>query len=506
MGLEKIVYVFLTVFQINNLLLLTVGTFIGIIFGALPGFTAGMGVAVLIPITFGMNPVSGLLLLAGVYNGAIYGGSITAILLHTPGTPAAAATAIDGYEMTKKGKAAEALRTAVTASTFGGIFSAILLLLIAPPLANIALKFGPPEYFLLAVFGLTIIASLGEGAFIKSILSGILGLFIGTVGLDPILSYPRFTFGSPYLLDGVSYVPALIGLFALSQVFIMLEKIKILSRAKEEKEEITHIKAEGRRFCSLPEIKLLLKTFIRSSIIGTFIGMLPGAGASIASFLGYNEAKRASKHPEKFGTGIAEGVAASEAANNAVTGGSLIPLLTLGIPGNSVTAILLGGLMIHGLRPGYELFTKLSNITYPFMLGLLFGNIIMFFMGSFLASFFAKIVKKLSDEILITGICIFATMGAYAINSNIFDIWILLIFGVLGYFFRKTGFSTIAVVLGIILGPLAETGLKQSLMLGKGHVIIYFFTRPICIILITLIVLSIITQYIKEAKVKKVKR
>jgi putative tricarboxylic transport membrane protein len=499
MSIENIFYSFLTVFQLKNLLLLSSGTFIGIIFGALPGFTAGMGVAVLIPLTFGMDPISGLLLLAGVYNGAIYGGSITAILLHTPGTPAAAATVIDGYEMTKKGKAAEALRVAVTASAFGGIFSAILLLLIAPPLANIALKFGPPEYFLLAVFGLTIIASLSTGSFLKAIISGIFGLFIGAVGLDPILSYPRFTFGSPYLLDGVSYVPALIGLFALSQVFIMVEKGGIFV---EKEDKIIHA-VKGRLFCSLSEIKPLLKTFFRSSVIGTFIGMLPGAGASIASFLGYSEAKRTSKHPEKFGTGIGEGVAACEAANNAVTGGSLIPLLTLGIPGNSVTAILLGGLMIHGLRPGFELFTEFSNIIYPFILGLLFGNIIMFFMGTFFAQFFAKIAK-LPKSILVSGICVFAIMGAYAINSSTFDIWILLIFGALGYVFRKAGFSTIAVVLGIILGPIAETGIKQSLMLGRGHIITYFLTRPICVILIILIVLSLITQYIKEGKSKKV--
>jgi len=498
MSIENIFYSFLTVLQLNNLLVLSAGTFIGIIFGALPGFTAGMGVAVLIPLTFGMDPVSGLLLLAGVYNGAIYGGSITAILLHTPGTPAAAATAIDGYEMTKKGKAAEALRIAVTASVFGGIFSAIFLLFLAPPLANIALKFGPPEYFLLAIFGLTVIASLSMGSFLKSIMSGIFGLFIGTVGLDPILSYPRFTFSSVYLLDGVSYVPALIGLFALSQVFIMIEKGGTLD---EKEDKIAHI-VKGRLFCTLSEIKPLLKTFFRSSVIGTFIGMLPGAGASIASFLGYNEAKRTSKHPEKFGTGISEGVAACEAANNAVTGGSLIPLLTLGIPGNSVTAILLGGLMIHGLRPGFELFTKFSNIIYPFILGLLFGNVIMFFMGTFFAQFFAKIAK-LPKSILVTGICVFAVMGAYAINSSTFDIWILLIFGVLGYIFRKTGFSTIAVVLGIILGPIAETGIKQSLLLGKGHIFTYFLTRPICIILITFIIISLITQYIKENKKEK---
>lgn len=499
MYINNIISGFLTVLHLQNLFLLSAGTFMGIIFGALPGFTAVMGLAVLIPITFGMHPVAGLLLLAGVYNGAIYGGSITAILLRTPGTPAAAATVIDGYEMTKKGKSSKALRIAVTASTIGGIFSAICLLLIAPLLANIALKFGPPEYFLLAIFGLTIIASLSSGSFLKSIFSGILGLFIGAIGLDPILSYPRFTFNSPYLLDGVSYVPALIGLFALSQVFVMVENKGSMTKIRRE---VTKIKKD-KLFCSIKEIKELIKTIIRSSIIGTFIGMLPGAGASIASFLGYSEAKRNSRNPERFGTGIGEGVAASEAANNAVTGGSLIPLLTLGIPGNSCTAILLGGLMIHGLRPGFELFTVFSNIIYPFILGLLFGNVIMFFMGSFFATYFAR-TANLQKSVLAVGICIFATMGSYAINGAIFDIWVLLVFGILGYIFRKTGFSIIAVVLGIILGPIAEIGIKQSLMLSKGHIFLYFFTRPISLILIIFIIISVITQYLRESKNKKI--
>lgn len=504
MSISNIFNNFLIVLQPINLVFLSAGTFMGIIFGALPGFTAGMGVAVLIPITFGMNPIAGLLLLAGVYNGAIYGGSITAIMLHTPGTPGAAATAIDGHEMTKKGKGAEALRIAVTSSMIGGIFSAICLLLIAPPLASIALKFGPPEYFLLAVFGLTIIASLGTGSFIKSITAGILGLFLGAWGMDPILAFPRFTFNNLFLLEGISYIPALIGLFGLSQVFIMLESKGTIATgldfSKDEADFLSQFKID-KIFMNLSELKPLFKTIFRSSIIGTYIGMLPGAGASIASFLGYSEAKRNSKKPEDFGTGIGEGVAASEAANNAVTGGSLIPLLTLGIPGNSVTAILLGGLMIHGLRPGHQLFTTFSGIIYPFILGLLFGNVIMFFMGSFLAPFFARIAR-VKKSILAVGICIFATLGSYAINQAIFDIWVLIIFGVLGYILRKTGFSVVSIVLGIILGPLAESGIKQSFLLSKGKVISYFLGRPICLILICFIIASILTQVLKTKKIK----
>lgn len=497
--MENIFTNFLAVFRLGNLIILSLGTFIGIIFGALPGFTAGMGIAVLIPLTFNMDALTGLLLLAGVYNGAIYGGSISAILLHTPGTPAAAATAIDGFALTQKGQSDIALSMAVTASAFGGIVSTIVLLFVAPPLAELSLKFGPPEFFLLAIFGLTIIASLSEGGFLKGAISGIIGLLVATIGLDPIYAFQRFTFNNSNLLDGVSYVPALIGLFAISQVFIMSETREDLFI----KGDITVNRRK--RIFVFPNTKPLIKTFIRSSIIGTFIGMLPGAGTSIASFLGYNEAKRASKYPERFGKGEIEGVAAAEVANNAVTGGSLIPLLTLGIPGNSVTAILLGGLMIQGLRPGYELFTVFSHITYPFIWGLMLSNVIMFFMGTFLSYFFAKIIK-LKKSVLIVGISVFAIIGTYAINNNIFDLWVALIFGIAGYILRKTGFNVVAVVLGIILGPIAEAGIKRSLVItGNSFIRLFFYmiNRPICLVMIALILLSIITQFIRERKMLK---
>jgi putative tricarboxylic transport membrane protein len=475
----------------QNLIIAFAGVIMGITFGALPGFTAAMGVAVLIPLTYGMNPVMGLILLAAVYCGAIYGGSITAILLHTPGTPAAAATAIDGYEMTKQGKASEALTEAICASFWGGIFSAFALLLIGPPLAKAALKFGPPEYFMLGVFGLTIIVTLTAKSLIKGIISGILGLIFGTVGMDPLLAFPRYTFGQPSLMTGVSLVPALIGLFSISQVLMMVAQ-------KEQgivQVDTSGIKGKKPRLSDLYKYPV---TYIRSSIIGTFIGMLPGAGASIAAFLGYNEAKRFSKTPEKFGTGLREAVGAAEAANNGVTGGSLITLLTLGIPGNSVTAILLGGLMIQGLRPGNELFTTNARITYPFLIGLFIANIFMLLVGLFGSRHFAHVVKT-PVNILATVIIVLGVMGSYAINNNMFDVYVMMFFGLLGYLMRTNGFDTAPVVLGIILGPIAEKGLTQSFVLARGESIIkLFLSRPITLVLIVLIIISLATPFVQE--------
>ena len=354
--MSDILYGFITALSPINLVAACVSVAIGITIGALPGLSAAMGVALLIPITFGMPASTGLIVLAGVYCGAIFGGSISAILIRTPGTPAAAATAIDGYELTLKGKAGKALGTAVIASFMGGILSSISLYLFAPTLATLALKFGPAEYFWLSIFGLTIIAGASTKSITKGLISGGLGLMISTIGMDPMLGNPRFTFGIPSLLSGIPFTASLIGLFSMSQVLMLAEK-KIKSSGKM-------IDFDDRVLLSRAELKQILPTTLRSTIIGNLIGILPGAGASIASFLGYNEAKRFSKHKEEFGHGSIEGIAGAEAANNAVTGGSLIPTFTLGIPGESVTAVLLGGLLIQGLQPGPDLFTIHGKITY----------------------------------------------------------------------------------------------------------------------------------------------
>lgn len=485
--LDNIVSGLVSAITFQNICMVIIGSALGIFFGALPGFTATMGVAVLLPLTFGMPPETGLILLGSIFYGAMYGGSISAILLNTPGTPSAAATGIEGYPLTKKGRAGEALREAATASFLGGLFSVTCLLLIAPPLSQISLKFGPPEFFLLAVFGLTIIISVSGQSLVKGIISGVLGMIVGTVGMDPLLAYPRFTFGFSNLVEGIPLIPALIGLFSISEV---LNLVKL----KDQKRNIATSKKIQVGFPSLKHIKELIRTYLRSSIIGVFIGMLPGAGGSIASFLAYNEAKRASKHPDKFGTGIVEGLAACETANNAMAGGALIPMLTLGIPGDAVSAIMMGGLLIHGLNPGPELFSgSTSIVAYTFIIGLYLANIAFFLFGICASPYFARITN-IPANILAAIVVVFAVTGSYAVSNRMFDVWIMLFFGFLGYFLRIYGFNVIPIVLGIILAPIAERGLAQSVAISGGgimNLLAYFVHRPISLVLIILIIISL---------------
>lgn len=496
--------IFLQVFTLQNILVLTIGVVGGMVVGALPGLTAVMAIALLIPFTFGMPPATGIMMLMAVYTSAIYGGSISAILLHTPGTPASAATALDGYQLTKLGKANVALRMSTIASAIGGLFSAIALLTLSPPLSLLSLRFGPPEYFLLAIFGLTVIGSLTSGSIVKGLMAGAFGLLFGTVGVDINLGFPRFTFGFFQLQSGISLVPAMIGLFSLSQ---------ILSMSEETIEEIPGVNTPdlkkiklGKLFPSVGEIKEELKetwaTILRSSFIGIIVGILPGAGGDIASWIGYNEAKRFSKKPEAFGKGALEGVAASEAANNAVTGSAMIPLLTLGIPGSAAAAVLLGGLMIHGLIPGRELFTTYGNITYTAMFGFVIANIMMGFIG-LIAARYTVLVTNVPKRIImpiIVGLCV---IGSYAIGNNIFDVWIMLIFGFIGYFLRKNDFHPAPVVLGMILGPMAEIRYTQSVVLAKGDMLGFVMGRPISVVLVALILVSLIGPVVMGKKKKR---
>ena len=477
------------VFTLTNLLLAAGGTAVGIIFGALPGFTAAMGVAVLLPLTFGMPPASGLILLGAIFGGAMYGGSISAILINTPGTPSAAATVLDGHPMAQKGLAGEALREAVFASFLGGIFGVTVLLLFAPPLAKISLMFGPPEYFLLAVFGLTIIASISEESLLKGLISGVLGLLISTIGMDPLLGIPRFTMGLVNLIDGVQLVPAMIGLFSLPETLTLIS-----SYFKNDSVSMININ-EFRKirvgFPSLDHIKKHMLIYIKSSIIGTYIGMLPGAGGSIASFMAYNEAKRSSKHPELFGTGISEGIAAAESANNAMAGGALIPMLTLGVPGDSVSAIIMGALLIHGLQPGAQLFAQNGDIAYTFIIALYVANIMMLLIGTYCAPYFT-IVTNTPKHILSASIMILTVVGSYALRNNVFDVYVMIAFGIIGYIMKTHGFSVIPMVLGIILGPIAEDGLNSTLAISYGeNILLFMLSRPISLILIVLTILSI---------------
>lgn len=476
------------IFTFEVFLLLLVGVIGGIVVGSLPGLSATMAIALMIPITFGMEPIAGLTMLMAIYTSAIYGGSISAILLHTPGTPSSAATSLDGYQLTLKGEGAKALGVATISSMIGGFISAIVLLFMAPPLSKIALMFSGPEYFLIAVFGLTIIGGIASDSMLKGLTGGVIGLLIGTVGMDLITGYPRFTFGSTSLQSGVPIVAAMIGLFSLSEV------MKLVQDRGEEDKKAT-IKVKGKTLPSIKEFKLIFNNILRSSGIGTFVGMLPGAGADIGSWVSYNEARRFSKNKEKFGKGSIEGVAASETANNAVTGGSLIPLLTLGIPGNVPTAILLGGLIIQGLVPGRELFTTHANITYSVIIGFIIANILMGIIGLFAAKYFVK-VTNVPKYILIPLIIVFSIVGTYAISNNLFDVWVMIAFGLVGYLMRKTGFHPAPVILGIILGPIGENGFRQSLVMAQGDILSFYFSRPISVILIVLIIITLLSPII----------
>ena len=482
----------LNVFDPVTLIAIATGVTIGIIIGALPGLSATMGVSLLLPITFGMDPSVGIPMLMALYCGAMYGGSISAILIHTPGTPAAAATCLDGYPMARRGEGGIAIGFSLIASFCGGIFSALALLFIAPPLSKISLLFGPPEYFCMGVLGLSLIGTISQKNWVKGLMSGSIGLFIATIGMDLLRGIPRFTFRNLNLLSGVPLVILLIGLFSVSQALIMIEK-KIT-------ENVQALKISGKILPSISELLKIKKTILRSSILGTIVGAIPGTGGGLATWVGYNEAQRNSKDSHLFGTGIPEVVAASEAANNAVTGGALIPLLTLGIPGSSCTAVVLGGLLVHGLRPGPKFMTEYGDLSFTLIISLFVANIFMLLIG-YLFARAGVYITKVKDEVLAPIIIVLSIIGAYAIGNSMFDVQLMLFFGLIGYVMRKFKFPMAPIVLGCILGPIAETGLNQSLLISRGSLSI-FMTRPISLILLILSVLSLGSAIYKDIKSK----
>ncbi|MDP3386816.1 MAG: tripartite tricarboxylate transporter permease [Eubacteriales bacterium] len=470
-----------------NIMITFFGVLMGMLFGALPGINASMGVALLLPLTYGMTPIAGLTMLLGIYCGAIYGGSITAILINTPGTTAAACTTFDGHKLAQQGKAGKALGMATISSYIGGTFSVIVLIVLAPVLAKVALKFGPPEYFALAVFGLSIITSLAGDSFIKAIMSGVFGLMVATVGMDMMNGTPRYTFDQIALLDGFSFIPVLIGLFAVSQVLINVETSRSLS--------MKDTKIQG-MLPSLSEMKSVGPTIARSSVIGTLVGILPGAGATIASFICYNEGKRWSKHPEEFGNGSLEGVAAPEAGNNAATGGAMVPLLSLGIPGSETTAILLGAFMIQGISPGPLLFRDNIHVAYGIFAGLLLANLAFLIIGLFGVKLFVKILQ-IPERLLMPLIVSMAFVGSFAVKNSLFNVGIMMAFGLIGYFMRKLKFPITPVVLALVLGPMAEASLRRALILSGGSWMI-FVQRPITFVLLIITVISVMFPIIRE--------
>lgn len=488
-----ILEVLISLFTWQNLLFLNVGMAAGIIVGALPGLTGTMCIALLLPMTYGLDSITGMLLLLGVYCGGIYGGSITAILINTPGTPASAATAIDGYQMAKQGRAGRALHTALSASLVGGLFSAAVLIVAAPLVASFALRFGPVEYFALALFGLTIIASVGGNSLIKGLLMGMAGLLVSVIGLDPVDGIDRFTFGSTSLLGGIDIIPALIGLFAITE---------IMSKARDVNRPLGNVQTfQNEKKQSFFDVFRYKATLLKSSMIGTFIGAVPGTGAAIASFLSYNEAKRVSKHPEEFGQGSEDAVVASEAANNAVTGATLIPLLTLGIPGDTNTAILIGALTMQGIIPGPQLFVQQRHWVYSIMFGLIIVNLFMYLQGKFFIKSFVN-VTKVPTQVMVPILVTLCIIGAYAVNNTVFDALLMVIFGVFGYLMKKLDFPLTPMVIAIVLGPLAESNLRRALILSQGSWGI-FFTKPISCLFILLAVFMLFFPTVKKQLAKR---
>ncbi|RAU18064.1 C4-dicarboxylate ABC transporter permease [Nitrincola tibetensis] len=465
------------------LLTLLLGTLAGMAIGSLPGLSSTMGVALCIPITFSMPPDLALILLGAVYVSSVYGGSITAILLRTPGTDASIATALDGYPLAMAGRGGEAIGMATLASLFGGLFSVIVLITIAPPLSTVALAFGPQEYTVLAIFGLVTIVGVASDQPIKGVLSAAIGLILASVGLDAFTGAQRFTFGQRELFDGVPLLPVLIGLFSVSQAFNLCvpKSAGVLSSKRPQ--------LQGRNLPLWSDMKRCLRTLLRSSVIGSVVGILPGAGTSIASFISYNEARRHSNTPEKFGKGELEGVAASESANNAVTGGTLIPTLTLGIPGNAVTAVFIGGLTIHGLIPGPSLFTQHAETTYTLILSLLLANILFAILGLWLCRYLV-IVTKVPGAVLGPMILVFSVIGTYALRNEIFDVWLVIAFGVVGYFMERWRYPAAPLVIALILGPILEVNFRRSMQISHWD-LTTFFTRPLSLTLCVLVVLAL---------------
>ncbi|NLY56142.1 MAG: C4-dicarboxylate ABC transporter permease [Firmicutes bacterium] len=465
---------------------MVLGGVAGIIVGCLPGLTATMALALLVPFTFTMPAASGLIMLGGLYVGAMFGDAIPAILINTPGTPSAIATTFDGYPLAKKGMAQQALITNAFSSLVGGLIGTIVLLTLSPPLAELGLKFGPPEYFWMAIFGLTIIGTIASDSILKGLIAGALGLLLSTVGISPIGGDVRFTMGLVPLQAGINLMAALIGFFCIPQVLEMVET------GAQKHQVIRYVSQKGLLKKTIRELIRKPVLLVRSSLLGVLIGIIPGAGGNIASLVSYNEAVRWSKNPEEFGKGTLDGIVATETANCSVVQGSLIPMLTLGIPGSPAAAVILGALLLHGIQPGRQLYTTFGGITYTFILSFFLAVVFMFFFVALGSRFFAKMIS-IPYHYLVPGIAFLSVVGSYALRNNLLDMALMLILGYTAYVLRKLGFNPGALVLGLIMGPFAEQGLVQSLLMGKaaGSIPKVLFGRPISLMLIGLSLLSI---------------
>ncbi|BDG59181.1 tripartite tricarboxylate transporter permease [Caldinitratiruptor microaerophilus] len=489
--LENLLSGFVLVAQWQNLLAILVGALLGYFVGALPGLGPAVSVALLLPFTYDLSPLTSLALLTALYGAAEYAGSITAVTINVPGEASATPTTFDGYQLTLKGMPAKALGISMMASFYAGTVSTLALFALSVPLANVALKFGPPEYFALGLFGLTVVASLAGKSWVKGTISVLLGLLITSVGLDPITGMARYAY-VPELYEGIPLIPALVGLFAISEVLVTMEEVT--------KGNVTYRKISG----ALPTLKEYLSThmaMLRGTIIGFLIGVIPGAGKAIASFIAYNEEKRVSKHPEKFGTGVLEGVAAPEAANNAVVSGALVPLLALGIPGSATAAVLIGAFMIHGLLPGPMLFVKNPDLVYGLFAALLVGNVFMLAIGLLGTQLWARVLT-IPKYVLMPIVLAVSLFAAYAESNDRFTMWLAVGFGVVGYFMRRFEFPVSPVVLAMVLGDMMESSLRRTLIISGGKLTL-LFTRPVALSILLLTALSVGYQVYRAFRTRK---
>lgn len=474
---------FLSVFNLRFILILFSGSFIGLVIGALPGLSVTMATALLLSVTYSWSFYDAIALMIGVYVVGVYSGAISSILVNIPGTPASVATSFDGFPMSRNGSSKKALWIATVYSFIGTVFGLIVLSLIAKPLSKIALSFSPVDYFLLALFGLTTVGSLTSKNILKGHISALLGVMLSMVGIDSIMGVPRFTFGSINLQLGIPVVPVLIGLFGFSEV---LEQI-----SSQTNSQISLFNNNER--VSIKEILKCWRISLISSAIGTVIGILPGAGAPVASLLAYDSAKKYTKNPEiPFGQGAPEGIAASESANNACIGGALVPMLTLGIPGDAVTAVMLSAFYVHGLRPG-PLFIKENPQAFELIvLSTLIGSFFIIILGFLFIPVLSKVVL-VPKKIMLPLIAILCIVGAYSVNSSLYEVSIMAIFGIIGFFMRKTGFSTAAMVLGLVLGEMMDSNFRRALSLSGSvrELITGTFLKPISIVIIVFIAFSI---------------
>jgi len=465
----------------TNLLFAFIGVFLGTVIGALPGIGPSAGVAVLLPVTFGMSPVTAIIMLAGIYYGAMYGGTITSVLINTPGESSSVMTTLDGFQMALKGRAGAALGMAAIGSFIAGTASVVLLMLAAPPLADLAVTFGPPEYFALMVLGLTTLASLTGGSMLKGMVMAVAGLMLGTVGIDLMIGAPRFTFESVNLLDGLDFLPVAVGLFAIGELMFNLYRPIRVEPIKAKLSGLLPTRQDWRDSYG---------AIARGTCIGFFVGILPGAGATISSFLAYATEKRVSKHPELFGTGVIEGVAAPESANNAASTGALVPLMALGIPGSGTTAVMLGALTLYGMQPGPLLLSTHPEVFWGLVASMYIGNVMLLILNLPLAPVFASILR-VPYSILIPIITGIALIGVYSVENSLFSVGVTIAFGGIGFMMRLYGYPPAPLVLALVLGPMLEKALRQSLQMSLGNPDI-FVTRPMSAFILAFALLAVL--------------